>query len=612
MAVSQTVDTTERLAALRSILASRSPPIDAFVVPSEDAHFSEFPSRSDARRAFISGFDGSAGCAIVTSSDAYLFTDGRYFLQASKQLDKNWTLMKTGLPGVPTWQEFLSDKLEKERHIGIDPTLISAADAQTLRKSLEQRNSDLVPINKNPVDDVWGSNRPPRVKNKVYPLEVKYSGRSLEDKIADLREKIQKKNAAGMVVNMLDEVAWLVNLRGADIDYNPVFFAYVVLTLDKTVLFIDKAQVGDDVRDHLGSSVELQPYESIFDYLKELSSTLNLNAEKRFLLSQNASLAIANAIGQDNFTIAPSLVAEVKAIKNDTELAGFRQCHIRDGSALVRYLAWLEEQLNSGASFTESQVADKLEEFRSELQYFKGLSFPTISAAGPNAAVIHYLPERDTCSAVRKDQVYLCDSGAQFLDGTTDVTRTWHFGTPTDEEKRAYTRVLQGHIALDTLVFPNGTTGFIIDAMARRPLWQDGLDYRHGTGHGVGHFLNVHEGPHGIGVRIAYNNTPLKAGMIVTNEPGYYEDGHFGIRTENVLIVREAKTPNDFGSKGYLCFENVTMCPIQTKLIAQELLTPAERTWVNKYHEEICQKLSPLLANDTRALAWLERECTAI
>jgi len=259
---------------------------------------------------------------------------------------------------------------------------------------------------------------------------------------------------------------------------------------------------------------------------------------------------------------------------------------------------------------TESQGADKLEEFRSELDLFRGLSFTTISSTGPNGAIIHYSPDSQDCAVIKKDQMYLCDSGAQFLDGTTDVTRTLHFGTPTDEEKRVFTRVLQGHIAIDSAVFPNGTTGYIIDAFARKPLWDDGLDYRHGTGHGVGHYLNVHEGPHGIGVRIAYNSTSLKAGMTVSNEPGYYADGRFGVRIENVVIVKEAKTLNNFGMKGYLCFEHVTMCPIQKKLVQLDLLTTQERSWLNAYHAETLEKISPLLKNDQRALAWLNKECT--
>jgi len=293
-------------------------------------------------------------------------------------------------------------------------------------------------------------------------------------------------------------------------------------------------------------------------------------------------------------------------------MEGFRQSHIRDGAALARYFAWLEEQLDNDIEVNESQGADKLEQFRSELDLFRGLSFTTISSTGPNGAIIHYSPDPADCAVIKKDQIYLCDSGAQFMDGTTDVTRTWHFGTPTEEEKRAFTRVLQGHIAIDTAVFPNGTTGYIIDSFARRALWQDGLDYRHGTGHGVGHFLNVHEGPHGIGIRIVHNNSALKAGMTVSNEPGYYADGRFGIRIENILLVREAKTPNNYGEKGYLSFEHVTMCPIHKKLIQTSLLTRDERSWLDAYHLETLEKVSPLLYNESRALEWLKRECSPI
>lgn len=310
--------------------------------------------------------------------------------------------------------------------------------------------------------------------------------------------------------------------------------------------------------------------------------------------------------------ITRSPVADMKSIKNSTEIEGFRQSHIRDGAALARYFAWLEEQLNNGVELTESQGADQLEKYRSELDLFRGLSFSTISATGPNGAIIHYKPDPEDCAIIRKDQIYLCDSGGQYLDGTTDVTRTWHFGTPTAEERRCFTRVLQGHIAIDVAIFPNGTSGYIIDSFARRPLWEDGLDYRHGTGHGVGHFLNVHEGPHGIGVHIFYNSTALKPGMTVSNEPGFYADGRFGIRIENVVVVCEVKTPNNFGDKGFLGFERLTMSPMHKNLIDTSLLTASERTWVNAYHAEVWEKVSPLLKNDSRALSWLERECSAL
>ncbi|KAF7338774.1 putative Xaa-Pro aminopeptidase P [Mycena sanguinolenta] len=599
----QTINTSQRLETLRKLLAQEQ--VQAFVVPSEDQHSSEYLAECDERRAFISGFNGSAGCAVITATQAFLFTDGRYFLQAEQQLDKNWTLMKQGLPNVPTWQEFLSKKFEPKSRIGIDSTLISAVDADTLTKALKSQGSELVSLAKNPVDSVWAADRPPRPTSQVFSLDVKYSGESHSDKIKRLREEISKKDGKAMVVTMLDEVAWLFNLRGTDIAYNPLVVAW-------------------------GDEVVIEDYSTFFDKLGGLAKEVNLTGSQKVLLGDKSSLAVAEAVGEGNYVLLPSLVAEMKAIKNETELEGFRQSHIRDGAALARYFAWLEEQLASGVELNESQAADKLEEFRSELNLFRGLSFPTISSTGPNGAIIHYSPDPKDCAVIKQDQIYLCDSGAQFFDGTTDVTRTWHFGKPTAEEKRAFTRVLQGHIAIDMAVFPNGTTGYLLDAFARKALWQDGLgslpvsssshsaldefikSQSHGTGHGVGHYLNVHEGPQGMGVRIAYNSTALKPGMTVSNEPGYYADGSFGIRIENIVLVRKVDTPNNFGDKGFLGFEHVTMCPIQSSLIDRSVFTAEEVRWLNEYHSEVFAKVSGLLHNDPRALEWLKRECAAI
>ncbi|KAJ2936840.1 hypothetical protein H1R20_g241, partial [Candolleomyces eurysporus] len=620
------VNTTERLAKLRELMKKEG--VDVWVVPSEDQHYSEYLAHCDERRGFISGFNGSAGCAVVTLEKAFLFTDGRYFLQAEKQLDDNWTLMKQGLPDVPTWQDFLHKNLDGSLKIGIDPTIIVADDAAALRKNLEPKQSELVLLRNNLVDEVWGTDRPPKPHNPVFHLDEKYSGQSFTEKIEKVREILEKEKAKAVVVNMLDEVAWLFNLRGSDIDYNPVFFAYSVITKDSTVLFIESKKLDEAARKYLGDAVEIRPYEEIFDYLKSLPGALGLDGSKdgpKILVPNKASLAIVESISPSPpsatsssspppiyHKIVPSPVADLKAIKNATELEGFRQSHIRDGAALARYFAWLEEALNDGKEVNEWQGAEVLENYRKELVLFKGLSFTTISSTGPNGAIIHYSPDPKDCAVIKKEQIYLCDSGAQFLDGTTDVTRTWHFGTPKPEEIRAFTRVLQGHISIDTAIFPTGTTGFVIDSFARRALWQDGLDYRHGTGHGVGHFLNVHEGPQGIGVRIVLNNTPLKPGMTVSNEPGYYEDGQYGIRIENIVLVKEAETPNNFGQKGYLGFEHVTLCPIQTKLVDISLLTEQEKKWLNDYHKEIWEKVSPLLKNDTRALEWLRRECEPI
>ncbi|KAJ3476796.1 hypothetical protein NLI96_g10907 [Meripilus lineatus] len=626
----QTVNTTTRLEALRKLMVLPENNVTAVVVPSEDQHSSEYIATCDERRAFISGFNGSAGCAVVTLNDAYLFTDGRYFLQAEKQLDQNWTLMKTGLPDVPTWQEFLHKNLEKKSRIGVDSSLITASDAESLQKSLKPKESHLVSLPHNLIDAVW-KERPPRPANPVFPLDVTYSGESHQDKLTHLREELAKKQYKAFVVNMLDEVAWLFNLRGSDIDFNPVFFAYAVITENKTILFVNGTQVNDTVRTHLGKEVEIKEYSEFFGYLKGLGAELGLSKESQVLLGDKSSLAIAEAIGRvsvrimkDNIEIARSPVADLKSIKNDTEIEGFRQSHIRDGAALARYFAWLEEQLNNGAVLNESQAADQLEKYRSEGDLFRGLSFTTISATGPNGAIIHYSPDPNDCATVEKDQ---------------------HFGSPSQDEKRAFTRVLQGHIAIDVGVFPSGTSGMLLCSFRlNSPLmnilqdstlipgrakpygkmdWIIGeFDVLLGSCHDTerfqtwngpwGHFLNVHEGPQGIGQRIVYNSTPLKAGMTLSNEPGYYADGKFGIRIENIVIVKKVDTPNNFGDKGYLGFEHVTMCPIHKKLIDTSLLTVKETEWLNAYHKEIFEKVSPLLQNDERALKWLERECSPL
>ncbi|KAG8853749.1 hypothetical protein FRB96_008003 [Tulasnella sp. 330] len=609
------------------------------------------------------------GCAIITLDRAYMFTDGRYFLQAAEQMDSNWTLMKQGLPDVPTWQDFLHKELPPNSRIGIDPTLIAASDAQSISSSLAANSSStLVPLADNLVDQVW-ADRPTRPKTKVRALAVEFAGQSSQEKVEAVRAELKKEKADAIVVTMLDEVAWLFNLRGSDINFNPVFFAYAVITTTTSTLYIDPVQLsvvssqpnssassasGKSSSfttvissDHLPLDLKIKPYTDIWTDL----STLGSNSTK-VLVGSKASMKVLESINGDSAAgdstasssaahivsmISPtpasstqgksgdaakavgilvrSPIADLKTIKNETEIYGFRACHVRDGVALARYFAWLEEVLEKGEEVSEWNAAEVLEKYRSENELFRGLSFDTISSTGPNAAIIHYSPDPKDCAIIKQDQMYLCDSGGQYLDGTTDVTRTWHFGKPSEEERRAFTRVLQGHIAIDTAVFPQGTTGYQIDTWARRPLWQDGLDYRHGTGHGVGHFLNVHEGPQGIGMRITYNDTALKKGMTVSNEPGYYADGRFGIRIESIVIVREVSTPYNFGDKGsYLGFEHVTVSPIHTKLVNVSLMSPAEVEWLNEYHKEVWEKVSPGLkaVGDERAERWLERECKPI
>ncbi|KAI9807314.1 MAG: hypothetical protein M1833_000057 [Piccolia ochrophora] len=620
----ETIDTTTRLGHLRKLMSDSN--VDLYIVPSEDSHQSEYTAPCDARREFISGFSGSAGTAVVTQEKASLATDGRYFNQAEKQLDENWTVLKQGLQDVPTWQEWTAEQSEGGKNVGVDPTLITAPDARKLAEKIKKKGGGkLIDVSENLVDKVWAKDRPSRPHADVKPLALQFAGKRFQDKLDDLRKELDKKKSPGFIVSMLDEVAWLYNLRGKDIPYNPVFFSYAIVTASAATLYIDYRKLSDDVRVHLGDSVAVQPYEAVFDDVKELGKALSSDTEMagtelpsssktKFLVSTRASWALCNALGgEDHVEEVRSLIGDAKAIKNETELNGMRACHIRDGAALTEYFAWLEDELVTKQSkLDEVEAADKLESIRSKGKNFVGLSFDTISSTGANAAVIHYKPERGACSVIDPQAVYLCDSGAQYLDGTTDTTRTLHFGEPTDMERKAYTLVLKGNIALDRAVFPKGTSGFALDTLARQFLWEEGLDYRHGTGHGVGSYLNVHEGPIGVGTRIQYSEVPLAAGNVLSDEPGYYEDGLFGIRTENMVITKEVKTSHSFGDKPYLGFEHVTMVPMCRKLLDTELLTTIEKTWLNRYHEEILEKTKGYFQDGSLALEWLKRETQPI
>ncbi|WVQ80472.1 hypothetical protein IAT38_002577 [Cryptococcus sp. DSM 104549] len=648
-------ESMSRLTAIRQLMKEHK--IDAYVVPSEDAHASEYLAPCDARRAFITGFTGSAGCAVITHETALCWTDGRYWLQAEKQLGEGWALMKSGLPDMPTWGQWLKDELPPSTRIGIDPTLIPYSEYLSLSTSFSSTPlptptsspTSLIPV-PNLIDSIWTPpSRPPRPENDVFLLPEKYAGESVGSKLGRLRDKLKKMGSPGMVVVGLDEIAWLFNLRGSDIPYNPVFFAYAILTRDDCTLFANPTSLPSSIRTYLHSNgVAVLPYTQIWTSLESWQKRLGVERERareerergevkrakiqgngegaegekeekvaktdKVLIGTKTSWAVARSVGEDNVEVRRSLIEDFKAKKNATEIEGFRQSHIRDGAALVQYLAWLGDVLNKGEKWTEYDAAEVLEGYRKENKWFMGLSFETISSTGANAAIIHYAPPKEGSAIIEKDQMYLCDSGAQYLDGTTDVTRTVHYGTPTEEQKRAFTRVLQGHISLDTIVFPQGTTGYVLDILARRALWSDGLDYRHSTSHGLGSFLNVHEGPQGVGQRPAYNEVALQEGMVISNEPGYYADGKWGIRIEGVDVIERRATRENFGGKGWLGFERITMCPIQTSLVEMSLLTEQERTWLNEYHAEVLEKVLPVLREkgDTRAAAWLERECRAV
>jgi Xaa-Pro aminopeptidase len=451
------------------------------VVPSEDSHASEYIASCDARRQYISGFTGSAGCAVITQDKAILATDGRYFNQATKELGGGWELLKQGTQDVPTWQEWSATEAAGGKTVAVDPAVIAAPAAKKLAEKIQKvGGADLVPLKENLVDLCWAADRPPPPSNTVAPLAHEFCGRDTMAKLGELRQELAKKKASAFVVSMLDEIAWLFNLRGSDIPFNPVFFSYAVVTQDSAVLYTDEARLSEATENYLeANDVVVKPYHSILDDAQEIGNRAQIAAKTQSgtvplpLISTKASWALKLALGgEGKVDEVRSPIGDAKAVKNSTEMDGMRACHIRDGAALIEFFAWLEDQLVvKKAVLDEVEVADKLEEMRRRRKHFVGLSFPTISSTGPNAAIIHYSPKRGECAVINPDAIYLCDSGAQYLDGTTDTTRTVHFGTPTDFEKLAYTLVLKGNIALDMAVFPKGTTGFALDGMARQYLW---------------------------------------------------------------------------------------------------------------------------------------------
>lgn len=577
------------------------------------------------RRAYISGFTGSAGTAVVTKDKAALWTDGRYFLQAEQQLGSSWILMRAGNMGVPTTSEWLNSVLAPGCRIGIDPFLFSADAAEELKEAISKRKHELVYLYEcNLVDEIWKASRP-KPPNKLIRLhDLKYAGLDVSSKLSSLRSELAGAGASAIVISMLDEVAWLLNLRGNDVPHSPVMYAYLIVEIDGAKLFIDNSKVTSEVMEYLkNAGIDLCPYESILSEIESLAArggglwldTSSINAAivntyrsacDKYFSERGHQNETERSNGESSGPCAvyrSSPISLAKAVKNDAELEGMRNSHLRDAAALAQFWSWLEEEILKDVVLTEVQVADKLLEFRSMQDGFLDTSFDTISGSGANGAIIHYKPEPGTCSVVHADKLFLLDSGAQYHDGTTDVTRTVHFGEPSSRQRECFTRVLQGHIALDQAVFPESTPGFVLDAFARSALWKIGLDYRHGTGHGVGAALNVHEGPQSISFRFG-NMTPLLKGMVISNEPGYYEDHSFGIRIENLLVVKEVDTPNNYGGLAYLGFEKLTFVPIQTKLIEVSLLSDAEINWVNDYHKQVWEKVSTLLDGSARQWLW--------
>lgn len=609
-------NTTALLNKLRQLMKDPNlvnEPLNAYIVPWADAHNSEYLADCDKQRAFISGFTGSAGTAIITDNDARLWTDGRYYLQASQELDSNWTLMKESLPTTPTQGAWLCKNLPQGSRVGANPYVMALNRWRPLQEQLQQAGHSLVAVENDLVAEMW-PDRPSRPCNPVKVLPIKYCGKSTAEKLVDVRKSMKEASATVLLLTALDEVAWLLNMRGTDIEFNPVFFGYLIITEETILFFTNRTRLSEEIAEYLASecgSIIIHNYDEVKCCLKGIAS----KTTGKIWVSNGTPFAFTSVVPEKSLLAQVTSVCLMKAIKNPTEIAGMRSSHIRDGAALCCFFSWLEQEIQNGTNkITEISAADQLEKFRSEQKHYMGLSFETISSSGKNGAIIHYKPTPETDAEITNDLLYLCDSGGQYLDGTTDVTRTMHFGSPTERERECFTRVLKGQIGLASAVFPERIKGNCLDSFARKYLWDVGLDYAHGTGHGIGHYLCVHEGPMGVSWRVYPDDPGMQAGMFVSNEPGYYEDGKFGIRLEDIVQVVEAEIPpeNRIDGRKSLTFETVTMCPIQRKMICRKMLTEAEIEKLNCYHQEVREKLTPLLADRKDVLQWLERETAPI
>ena len=587
----------ERIRALRMMLKSEA--ISAFSIASTDPHLSEYVAPHWQSREWISGFTGSAGTVVVTAKEAGLWTDSRYFLQADRQIEGTGiALYKEMLPETPSIPAFLSSLLQKGDTVGIDGKMFSADEVQHLQRELRQSGIYVKSI-ADPMQLLW-SDRPAMPLAPAFVYDTKYAGKSFTEKLSAVRKKMKAAGAESLLLSALDEIAWLLNIRGSDVHCNPVVVSYLLIERYEIHCFIQPQKVTAELASYFkANGISIHGYKEIEYYLS------NTHAESILVNPVKTNYAIYSAICPTCRIInGTSPIALLKAVRNEQEISGIHAAMQRDGIALVRFLKWLEEAVPAGRE-TEISVDRKLHEFRAAQPLYMGESFDTIAGYKEHGAIVHYEATPETDVALKPEGFLLLDSGAQYLDGTTDITRTIALGNLTEEEKLDYTLILKGHIALAMAVFPEGTRGAQLDVLARMPIWQQHMNYLHGTGHGVGHFLNVHEGPQSI--RMNENPIPLQPGMITSNEPGVYKAGSHGIRTENLVLTVPAGE-GMFGN--YLKFETITLCPICRKGIIKELLTAEEIKWLNKYHQTVYEKLAPDLNNNERE--WLKEACKAI
>lgn len=581
-----------RLAALREEM--RREHLSAFIFPSSDPHNSEYvPSRWEGRK-WISGFDGSAGTAVVTLHSAALWTDSRYFLAAEEQLaETEFQLMRERVEGTPSIAEWIATEIEsaESSEIGVDGMCMTYAECSDLKTDLKHNGGITVRTNLDILDRIW-TDRPSVPLNPVSIQPIEYAGESCHDKLGRIRSSLLRRGAGGMLMTQLDDIAWTLNLRGTDVHCTPVFVAWLIVAEEVAVLYIKDEKLSPEVIEYLNAEgVAVDDYDNIIDALNSYDGyTLLIDpATTNYTLSQLR--------GNFNLVSAPSPVPEMKAIKNEVECNGFRNAMQRDGVAMVKFLKWLEEAVPKGCE-TELSVSAKLRQLRAEQPLFKDESFDTIAGYEEHGAIVHYEPTPDTDVPLRPEGFLLLDSGAQYLDGTTDITRTIQLGKVTDLHRRVYTLVLKGHLSLQNLCFPRGAAGTQLDAVARVAMWREGMNFMHGTGHGVGSYLSVHEGPHQI--RQEYRPAPMLEGMTVTDEPGLYLAGKFGVRIENTLLTVPYMT-TEFGK--FLRFEPLTLCPIDTRPIVVDMLSTEELGLLNAYHKMVYERLSPML--DEEHKAWL-------
>ena len=593
------MDINQRLTDLRELM--RREHLAAFIFPSTDPHQGEYVPDHWKGREFISGFNGSAGTAVVTMTSAALWTDSRYFLAAEEQLKgTEYQLMKLKIEGTPTIAEWLGRELTSSTEVGIDGWCSSANEVKTLIADLCKHGGITLRTNLDPLKQIW-RDRPAIPENpvEIYPME--YAGERCHEKLGRIRQALREKHADGMLMAALDDIAWTLNLRGTDVHCNPLFVSYLLISTKSATLYINKVKLSPEVVAYLMTEgVGVAPYE---DVRKGLADYFEYNIlidpdEINYTLYKSVTREIVEE---------ESPVKRMKTVKNEREIAGFRSAMLKDGIAMVKFLKWLSGYSGKDviSGITEISASDKLEAFRAEQPLYRGLSFDTIAGYQAHGAIVHYEATPETDIPLKPEGFLLLDSGAQYLDGTTDITRTIALGPLTEEQKRVYTLVLKGHIQIELCKFPAGASGTQIDILARQALWREGLNYLHGTGHGVGTYLNVHEGPHQF--RMEWKPAPLVAGMTITDEPGIYLAGKFGVRIENTLLITPYKE-TEFGQ--FLQFEPLTLCPIDTSPILRELLLPEEAEWLDRYHQLVYNTLASHL--DAEEVAWLREACSPI